>query len=485
MTRDGGETWDNVTERLRGLPPRGTVSNVEPSRHGAATAYLAVDRHQLGDTDPYIYKTSDYGKTWKRIDAGIERSVFSYTHCVREDPVRPGLLYVGTENGVLVSFDDGAAWHSLQTNLPHVPVHWLEVQDHFNDLVLATYGRGFWILDDVTPLQQLDEAALDAEALSEGLEKPVLLAPRDAYRFRLREPPMSQPEDPAAGRNPQYGASLHYLLTAEPEGEVEVAILDSAGEIVRVLEDVPAESGLHRVYWDLRYERTREVKLRTRPEENPHVPTPDQGWRELSDGGRIAVLAPPGTYTVRLKVGDEELTRELEVVKDPNSAGSHEEIAEQMEVLFALRDMLNKAADMINEVEWLRKSIYDLDERLADTDDPDAEEIAEAARELDGGLKELESHFFDLRLTGARQDTLRWRRLLYARIGYLARLVGKSDFAPNRQHREVFEVLKQELEGHERRFGELLGEVAAFNEMLSRKGVPSLVIGLKASNDGK
>jgi photosystem II stability/assembly factor-like uncharacterized protein len=129
ITRDGGGNWTNVTGNLPGLPERGTVSNVEASRHDAATAYVAVDRHQLGDTEPYLFKTSDYGATWRRIDGGIPRSTFSYTHVIREDPVQPGLLYAGTENGVWVSFDDGGGWHSLQSNLPHTPVHWLVVQE--------------------------------------------------------------------------------------------------------------------------------------------------------------------------------------------------------------------------------------------------------------------------------------------------------------------------------------------------------------------
>ncbi len=371
------------------------------------------------------------------------------------------------------SFDDGASWQPLRANLPPAPVHWLTVQDHFNDLVVATYGRGFWILDDLTPLQTLDFDPGTREAAA-------LFQPRPAYRFRLREPPMSQPEDPAAGENPTYGASLHYYLPAEPEDEVEVAIVDAAGEVVRDLEEPPQEAGLHRVFWDLRYAKTREVKLRTRPDENPHVPIPDKGWRPLSDGGRLAILAPPGTYTVRLTVGEEVASRELEVWKDPNSAGTEADVSRQIEVLFELRDMLDASSDLVNQVEWLRKQIYDLDERLADTDRPDAEEIREAGRGLDAELKELEGRFFDLRLTGARQDTLRWRRLLYAKIAYLARAIGQSDFPPTSQQLELYELLRQELEAHERRFAELLeGSVAAFNELLRSKEVPRLIAGLR------
>ncbi|MEC9302442.1 MAG: sialidase, partial [Acidobacteriota bacterium] len=161
VTRNGGDHWDNVTANIPDLPPWGTVSNIEPSSHDAGTAYISVDFHQVNDFHPYIYKTTDYGSSWIPINSNIPASVFSSVHVVREDPVRPGLLYAGTENGVYVSFDDGSRWLPLQTNLPHAPVHWLTIQPHFNDLVVGTYGRGFWILDDITPLQKINSEVLD------------------------------------------------------------------------------------------------------------------------------------------------------------------------------------------------------------------------------------------------------------------------------------------------------------------------------------
>ncbi|HEX6719093.1 MAG TPA: hypothetical protein VF088_18440, partial [Pyrinomonadaceae bacterium] len=145
LTRDGGKNWTNVTKNLPNLPPWGTVSNIEPSRYEPGAAYLTVDFHQVNNRDPFIYKTKDYGKTWKLITNGIPHSMLSYAHCIREDPVRRGLLYVGTENGLYVSFDDGENWEPLQSNLPRAPVYWMVVQEQFNDLVIATYGRGFWI----------------------------------------------------------------------------------------------------------------------------------------------------------------------------------------------------------------------------------------------------------------------------------------------------------------------------------------------------
>ncbi len=150
VTRDGGANWTNVTANIPDLPPAGTVSNIEPSRYDAGTTYITVDLHQVNNREPFVYKTMDYGQSWMRITDGIPQDVFRYAHCVREDPKRRGLLYLGTENMVYVSFNDGKNWQPLQTNLPHAPVHWLVVQEHFNDLVVGTYGRGFWILDDIT-----------------------------------------------------------------------------------------------------------------------------------------------------------------------------------------------------------------------------------------------------------------------------------------------------------------------------------------------
>ena len=155
VTRDAGADWTNVTAAIPDLPAWGTVSNIEPSRFDAGTAYITVDLHQVNNRDPFVYRTADYGRTWKSIAGDLPRNVLGYAHCVREDPVKKGLLYLGTENAVYFSPDDGQHWMPLQSGLPHAPAHWLTVQEHFSDLVVATYGRGFWILDDITPLREL------------------------------------------------------------------------------------------------------------------------------------------------------------------------------------------------------------------------------------------------------------------------------------------------------------------------------------------
>ena len=205
--------------------------------------------------------------------------MLSYAHCIREDPVRRGLLYLGTENALYVSFDDGDSWQPLQTNMPHAPVYWITVQEHFNDLVIATYGRGFWILDDITPLQQLTRAG------RRNGRAPLSRRVRRTASARSRHQ-ASLANDPATGDNPPYGASINYFLKSEPAGEVAITILDPEGQtVVRRLRG-PKSAGLNRVHWDLRYEPTREVRLRTPPLYVPDVTV---------EPGRDAVRARSGT----------------------------------------------------------------------------------------------------------------------------------------------------------------------------------------------
>ena len=495
LSRDGGGQWQNVTANLDAdLPPLGTVSNIEPSRHRPGTAYLTVDRHQMGDTATYAYKTEDYGQSWRLLRGDLPQDTFSYAHCLREDPKRPGLLYLGTENGVWLSFDDGVHWQRLRAGLPPAPVHWLTIPAHFDDLVVATYGRGFWILDDLSPLRFAAESVLD--------RAPVLLPPRPVYRFREREAPTSQAEDSVAGHNPEYGASLHYFLpaavgdAATEEGEdlstgdasLELRILDNDGNLVRKLDKLPREPGLHRVFWDLRYDLTREVELRTAPAENPHVPFGDKGWRPLIDGDRFALLAAPGEYQVELEVGDQVQRHPLEVRIDPQSAGLTTELQQQMEALHILRALIHRAAEMINEVEWTRQRIGELTARpLTDQGAPD--EVVVAMADLDDALQAFEGVFFDLRLGEAGQESLRWKRLLYSKLGYLAWGIGRSDRRPTDAQLEVLKLYQARMTEQEERFQALQQQAASLDALLASHGVALISLGsgdgVTATNDGE
>jgi photosystem II stability/assembly factor-like uncharacterized protein len=495
VTRDGGKNWSNVTNNLPGFPEWGTVDNIEASRYDAGTAYLTVDGHQMNFRDPFVYKTADYGKTWTLITGGIPHNMLSYAHCVREDPVRKGLLYLGTEGGLYVSFDDGKNWQPLQSGLPHAPVYWLTVQERFHDLAVATYGRGFWILDDITAIEQLTPVI--------GTAKTHLFAPRDAYRFKDVAQPAAVPYDPTTGKNPPYGAAINFYLKSNL-GEKEVAkltIADASGKNVRQMEcrapkpgaadakkpseedDPDAEpqpcevkAGINRVWWDLRSERSTEIRLRTAPLYVPDFPLGPEGWRKPPAVSRMALLALPGTYTVTLEVGEEKFTQKLTVLKDPHSAGSESDIQAQKHVQTALYDEMNVLATTVNQMESLRAQLGVLGKELGA--DETSKTIRKAGDDLGEKLESIEGTLLQLKLTGRGQDAVRWSPRLLQKISYLfGQIDASADFPPTKQQTAVQEELKQRGDKAAQDFQELVGkDLAAFNAMLREHNIGNIYL---------
>lgn len=458
LTRDAGKTWTNVTKNIPNLPPWGTVGNIEPSRYDAGTAYITVDLHQVNNRDPFVYKTTDFGRTWKAISGGIPRSMLSYAHCVREDPMRRGLLYLGTENALYVSFDDGESWQPLQSGLPPAPVYWLTFAEHVNDLVIATYGRGFWILDDLSPLQQLTPQVLASEAH--------LFAPRPAYRFRQITNNYSMPGDATAGMDPDYGAGINFYLRSA--SNVTLAIQDEKGQIVRTLR-AQGRPGVNRVTWDLRHEPTKEVRLRTRPLHVSDFPMPAEGWR--SGGQRFSILAAPGTYTVKLSAGGRDLTQTLVVRKDPGSGGSEAELTEQMRTLVELRTDIEDAADVINQTELVRYQLQELPKLAGDAD------VAQLAASIEQKFIELEMNLVELRSTGRGQDGVRFGAKLYSKLTYLANGLMSNDYRPTAQQLEVQKLHQQRLREIQRRLNSLIGtDIAMFNEKLRARNLSTIMV---------
>lgn len=457
VTRDGGKNWTNVTKNIPNLPQWGTVSNIEPSRYDEGTAYITVDFHQVNNRDPFIYRTKDYGKTWKAITNGIPHSMLSYAHCIREDPVRRGLLYVGTENGLYVSFDDGDKWEPLQGNLPRAPVYWIVVQEHFNDLVVGTYGRGFWILDDLTPIQQMKQSVRDA-AVS-------LFPPRPTYRFRPSVTPVTMSDDPSAGQNPPYGAAITYYLKTAPSGDVKIHIEDSKGKTVRTLNGTK-NVGLNRVTWNLEGEGTTEVRMRTSPEFAPEVKVGPDGTRSAPGAGRLSLLLPPGNYTVKLIAGAETLSQPLIIRKDPNSGGTEADIAAQTAMMLELQKDVESGSQMVNQIESMRSQLEKIDSVA----------VKSAADGFERKLREIEGNLIQLQLTGQGQDTVRWPPKLLAKINYLAGGLASGDFAPTKQQREVQALLKQQLAEVRQRYDEVLKhDLPAFNKLLADNNVKSTI----------
>ncbi len=448
VTRDDGATWTDVSANVPGLPVYSTISSIEPSRHTRGVAYLAVDAHQVGDFRPLLWKTADWGASWTKVVAGIAESPLSYTHVLREDPQRPGLLYAGTENGLWVSFDDGASWASLNTDLPPAPVHWLTVQPHFNDLVVATYGRGFWIADDVTPLQAMTPQIAAAPSH--------LFVPRPAYRFLRKESAFSQPGDPAAGDNPPSGASLNFWLGPDAH-EVGIEIVDGAGEVVATVNPGRTRPGLNRAWWGLSYESSRSPILRTQPVGHSHVALGSDGTRRAPDGGRVAPQAVPGRYTVRLSVDGVVQEQPLEVLMDPSSEGSLEGIRAQHAMQLELRAETNRVVNAIDSLEVWRA---DLQARR------EAGTLGAAQAALLLEVDSLTHTLYDLRLSGgsAGQDGLRWPRQLFAKITSLGGTISGSDLPPTDQAREVHVIYQERLREVEAELARLRARVRGVAE---------------------
>jgi len=466
VTRDRGGHWENVTKAIPNLPPWGTVSKIEPSRYDAGKAYIVVDLHQVNDRNPYVYKTSDYGKTWTSIVKGIPRNMFSYAHCIAEDPVRQGMLYLGTENSIYISFDDGENWQLFQNNVPHARTSWLVVQEHFNDLVISTYGRGFWISDDITPLQQLDDKVLASKAH--------LFVPRQAYRFLTRPTlPIYMGElfDPpsALGFNPPYGASINYYIRSIPEEDVQIEILDSAGQTIRMLKG-PKEKGINRIWWDLKYESTELPKLRTSPLGHPEIGLNAEGWRKFPIETKISPLVPPGKYTVRLKAEEDEFVQELMVLKDPNSMGSEEGIAASTKIVLAIYDQVNEMTGMINVIESVRRQIADLKDRLAD----DNGALCAEAADIDKKLLAVESMLFDPHITGPA-DAFYFPPQLYSKLLRLVSQIAESDFPPTLAQLEVHKMFNGQIAEQKRKLEAILStDVAGLNSRLKKADIPHI-----------
>lgn len=469
LTRDGGKSWTNVTANIPNMLPWGTVSTIEASRYNDGTAYITVDGHQVNNRDPWVYRTTDFGKTWTLITKGIPKSPLSYAHVIREDPVRKGLLYLGTENALYVSFDDGAEWQPLQNDLPHAPVYGMVVQPHFHDLVVATYGRGFYILDDLTPLEQWTPAIAGKNVS--------LLKPRDQYRYRTIADPFTEMDDIVAGKNPPTGALLNYWIKpgtkdTTAKDSVTITIANASGTVVRTLK-APAKAGLNRTNWDLHSERTKEARIHASPLYEEWFKVGEEGQR-APGVGRYAILEPPGTYTVTLKFGGEQESQPLVILKDPSSGGSNQEIATQMETERAIVADINDVASQINQLEVVRGQLKGLED-IAEKDSTYSD-LKPSTTQLRDKLVGVERQLYQMQLTGRGQDGVRWPAQLAEQLLYLASSVGGSDYAPTASQKEVAQVLHARLVKVKAEVESLLkNDVPAFNERLRGRSVHPVI----------
>jgi photosystem II stability/assembly factor-like uncharacterized protein len=470
VTLDGGAHWNNVTRNIHNLPPWGIVSNIVASRYDPGTAYITINLNEQNIRNAYVYKTTDYGRSWRSLSATLPTSdtLSVDARFIAEDPVRRGLLFLGTEDALYVSFNDGAKWLSLNTNLPQTPVHGVVVQKQFDDLVVATYGRGFWILDDITPLQQLTPEVLESEVH--------LFKPRPAYRFQEVQPPEMLLERPSVGENPPDGASINYFLRTGGVSKVTVRISDEKGQTIRTL-DGADDRGINRVWWDIRYEPTAEPILRTKPLGAPWFKLGPDNTRRFPEAkqGRISILAPPGKYTVTLFVGGKVMRQTLEVLKDPNTTGSEADVMAQTRLLLRVRDDINTVVRMIDRLEATRRQIYDLED-VVKHDGNARKPVLLAARRLDQRIISVERHLYVMTGTGKGQDDTFMPSELLERLLSLVPYVASADFPPTTQDEQLYESLRNLRDGSLSEFKGLREkDVPAFNELLEKAGLHQTV----------
>jgi len=466
ISKDHGKSWQTITPP--DLPEWAMISIIEPSPHDVATAYVAATCYKADNFAPYLYKTSDYGATWTKITNGIPEDVFTRT--IREDPSRKGLLYVGTETGLYVSLDDGANWDAWQSNLPVVPLYDLAVKG--TDLIAATHGRSFWILDDLTPLHQLTDAVRNASSY--------LFKPRPANRFKMygRYGENAAPYKSYgrvggmmmthytrqrrtgendyvfldAGKNPPDGAIIYYHLKTKPDAEVTLSFLEKDGsEIISFKSSATkgqhptADAGMNRFVWNLRYPSSHEV--------------PDSKFGAALLVGPVAV---PGQYQVRLTVGEESLTQPLEIVRDPRVTGSTDDLKAQFELLLKLRDMLSETHDAVIRLREIRQQIEAWAKRVDD------DEVKNAAKSIVEKLNALELELIQPKAGSPLQPPAG----LNDKIAALAGMISNADVRPTSQSFGVYDKLAVLADAAIEKLDPIIGyDVASFNDMLIKRGL--------------
>jgi photosystem II stability/assembly factor-like uncharacterized protein len=465
VTRDGGASWTDVTKAVPGLPEWGTVSMIEASPFDAQTAYLVVDNHRMDDVRPYLWKTTDLGKTWKSLAGGLSADV--YLHAVREDPDKRGMLYVGTERGVSFSRDDGGSWQELRLNLPTVAVHDLRVKD--GDLVVGTHGRSIWILDDLTAVREWTGAI--------GQKAAHLFPVQPATRWRTDWTRVPK----TFGENPARGALFQYHLGKKSDDEVSIEITDASGALVRRLssrkkedaEDLPEDDpdgggdkpsllptgqGVQRFAWDLTYDGAkliRKAKI---------------DWGDPEQGP----LVPPGRYTAKLTANGQTQTASFEVRPEPRVSLTPTEYAEQTRFALQVRDSITRLTALVHDLQSVRAQVKARNEALKGV--ASAAALVKAGEAVLPRLDALEAKLHNPKAEVA-YDILAMKggARLYSQLSPLYTFAYEADGLPTQGMREVYAGYAKELEAGAAEWKSILADVDGLNQKAREAGVPHVV----------
>ena len=465
VTQDAGAHWSNVMPK--GLPEWIQINSIEASPFDPATAYFAATMYKFDDYRPYLYKTSDYGKTWTAINNGIPADAF--TRVVREDPNQKGLLFAGTETGLYVSFDDGANWKSLQLNLPISPVTDIAIQKRDQEMVVATQGRSFWIFDDMQLLHQLSSNP-------SGL---VLYKPKATYRITPHGGFGGMRGTANLGTNPASGIVVYYNLPAKAK-DASLEFLDSQGKLIHKFtnkeehkeekpaesaeeEDfsarmagptvIPADAGMNRFEWNLRYPDALKVP-----------------GMVLWDASLRGPLVVPGTYTVKLTYDGKTESQAFDVLKDPRLNTTQEQYLSQLELELQIRDKLNKTHQAILNIRSIRRQIDDLAARL------DNKEIADKAKALSAELTSVEEALYQTK-NKANEDPLNFPIRLNNKLASLLSAIQSADAPPTAQEQQVYEDITTGINAQLKKLDTILTEqVTAFNKFVKAQDIPAVSI---------
>jgi len=449
ITRDGGENWENVTPA--GMPEWMMINSIAPSNYDEGTCYIAGTRYKLGDFKPYLYKTTDYGKSWVKIVNGIDAEHF--TRVLREDPSQKGLLYAGTETGMYVSFNDGSSWQKFQLNLPIVPITDLAIKD--NSLIVATQGRSLWMLDDLTLIHQLEKA--------KQAGKNYLFSPKDAYRTKGN----GGKESNTTGTNLENGVITYFNVPEydEKKDSVYVTYLDLKGDTLAAFSSfskkkekkIKMEKGSNKLVWNTRTEGAEKLDGMI------------LWWASLS-GAKVI----PGDYQVSLKVNDEIQNQTFKVLADPRSEVSVAQMKEQYDFVSDVNGTIDRAHQSIKKIRKINDQLeafikqYDDEEKVND--------LVAKAKELKESFSEIEKELYQTK-NKSNQDPLNFPIRLTNKLGHLNSLVTLDDFPPTAQDIVVKNELSALIELELDKFDNLISkEIKGFNDSFNALSLDYLIL---------
>ena len=452
ITRDGGKTWQNVTPSI--MPPWTMVNSVEFDPFVKGGAYMATTSYKSGDNHPYLFKTKDYGKTWTKITDGIDPGHF--TRVVRADPKRKGLLYAGTEFGMYISFDDGANWKPFQLNLPIVPITDLTIKN--DNLIAATQGRSFWLIDDLTPLHQLNETIAKSDFH--------LYKPMPSYRMNgAQAGRRGQPKN--EGLNHPNGVMIHYYLKDTTKATVALEILEMNGELIKKFstkpdkkakdEDLKITKGMNKFVWNMRYANA-------------------EGFDGLImwAGSLTGPKAMPGKYKARLTVNGTPMETEFEILKDPRTSGTLDDIKAQFDFSIAVRNKLSETHTAIKKIRTAREQINRVIEPMKGKDD--MKDVNELSKSILDDMKKIEEALYQTK-NRSGQDPLNYPIRLNNKLAAVGGEVDGSDYRPTQQVKQVYDEVVEKIDFQLDELKKVMNEkVPKFNELIKQKQINAVTI---------